>query len=63
MEGELGNMGIINAREVWENEEREFTPWLAQNAELISSVIGTPIVIEQTEKRVGKFKLDILGKS
>jgi hypothetical protein len=35
---------------------------LAQNAEAISQVTGIPIEVEQTEKRVGNFKLDILGK-
>ncbi|WP_456272417.1 DUF4268 domain-containing protein [Bacillus sp. AK031] len=62
METVLGNLQVIDAREVWKHEERDFTPWLAQNVEAISQVIGIPIEIEQTEKRVGNYKLDILGK-
>ncbi|ABR47078.1 conserved hypothetical protein [Alkaliphilus metalliredigens QYMF] len=58
----LGKIEIINPREVWLNEERDFTPWLAENAQAISEAIGFPIIIEQTEKRVGNFQLDILGK-
>lgn len=58
----LGKIEVINPREVWINEERDFTPWLAENVDAISEVIGIPIEIEQTEKRVGSFELDILGK-
>lgn len=61
MEIKLGDIQVLDARDVWKHEERDFTPWLAQNAEAISQVIGIPIEIEQTEKTLGNFKLDILG--
>lgn len=62
LEIKLGDIQVLDARDVWKHEERDFTPWLAKNSEAISQVIGIPIEIEQTEKRVGSFKLDILGK-
>ena len=46
----LGNISIVNPREIWINEKRNFKPWLSENVELISSTIGIPIVVEQTEK-------------
>ena len=58
----LGKIELMDPRSVWQHEERDFTPWLAENPNLISEVIGIPIEIEQTEKYVGNFKLDILGK-
>ncbi|MEH6993721.1 DUF4268 domain-containing protein [Neobacillus drentensis] len=58
----LGQIEVVDPRSVWQHEERDFTPWLAENANMISEVIGIPIEIEQTEKYVGNFKLDILGK-
>lgn len=57
----LGRIQVVNPKEVWRNEEYDFTPWLAENAEALSEVIGIPITIEQTEKRVGSFELDIYG--
>jgi len=59
---DLGKIEIVDPRQVWEKEEKDFTPWLAENAEAISEVIGIPISIEQTEKRVGAYELDILGR-
>lgn len=59
---DLGKIEIVDPRKVWEKEEKDFTPWLAENAEAISEAIGIPISIEQTEKRVGAYELDILGR-
>ncbi|HMP89882.1 MAG TPA: DUF4268 domain-containing protein [Kiritimatiellia bacterium] len=58
-ETQLGALQIINPREVWKHEERDFTPWLANNLAEISKVIGFPIVPVEVEKRVGCFELDI----
>lgn len=58
----LGEMIVVNPREVWINEERDFTPWLAENIDLVSNAIGITIEVEQTEKRVGNYELDIYGK-
>lgn len=59
---ELGEIEIINPREVWKHEERDFTPWVAENINKISEVIGVPIIVEQTEQKIGNIELDIYGK-
>jgi hypothetical protein len=59
---ELGNIQIKSAKDVWKHEEKDFTPWLAENIEHLSKVIGIPIKVEQTEKKVGAYELDILGR-
>ncbi len=59
---ELGLLQPVNPRELWENEERDFTPWLAENIEYLSEVIGVSIEIDEIEKRVGNYELDIYGK-
>ncbi|MED4785219.1 DUF4268 domain-containing protein [Brevibacillus choshinensis] len=59
---QLGKIKIIDPRELWSNEERDFTPWLADNIEALSEAIGFPIEVEQTEKAVGKYELDVVGK-
>lgn len=46
-----------------ESEERDFTPWLAENINQLSDLLGVPISVEQTEKRVGGYELDIFGRA
>jgi hypothetical protein len=58
----LGTLKIISPKSVWEKEERDFTPWVAENIQEVSSVIGIPLVVEQTEKRVGAYELDIFAR-
>lgn len=59
---ELGEIEVLNPRDIWKHEERDFTPWIAENIAKISEVIGLPIIIEQTEQKVGNYELDIYGK-
>jgi hypothetical protein len=47
---------------LWKHDERDFTPWLAQNIDQLSALLGVPIVVDQTEHRVGNYELDILGR-
>jgi len=58
---DLGNIQIVEPRELWKDEARDFTPWLAENAQQLSEAIGIPIEIDSTEKEVGDFNLDIYG--
>jgi len=56
---QLGTIITLEPRVVWPNEERDFTPWLAENIDQLSAVIGLPLRVEQIEARVGDFELDI----
>ena len=58
---ELGTLKKIDPRQLWKNEERDFTPWIAENIDRLSQVIGIPFVVDQTEKRVGAYELDVFG--
>lgn len=58
----LGKIETVNLRDLWKNEERDFTPWLAQNIDQLSELLDMQVVVEQTEKRVGKYELDIFGR-
>lgn len=57
----IGELIILNPRDLWKHEERDFTPWLAQNIGLLSELLGFPIAIDQVEHKVGAYELDILG--
>ena len=58
----LGILETVAPDTIWKNEERDFTPWVAENIAHISTVIGIPLVVEQTEKRVGAYELDIYAR-
>ncbi|MBF4696045.1 DUF4268 domain-containing protein [Fusibacter ferrireducens] len=62
MDNNLGKLEILKPRDIWANEEFDFTPWLSENIELLSNLIKFPIEILQLEKKVGSFELDIYGK-
>ena len=60
----LGTLKKVDLREVWESENSDFTPWLAQeeNIEILGEKIGLDLEVEAQEKNVGKFRADILCK-
>jgi len=60
----LGSLQPVELRNFWEDEAREFTPWLAeeQNLRLLGETIGIDLEFEAIESRVGVFKADIVAK-
>ena len=60
----LGSLQRVDLRDFWEDEAREFTPWLAEerNLRLLGEAIGIELEFEAAESRVGAFKADIVAK-
>jgi len=60
---DLGKLTYIDdLRTIWKHEEKEFTPWLAQNISLLGESLGLDLEIVSVEHGVGAFSLDILAK-
>ncbi len=61
----LSRLERVELRDVWETEDRDFTPWLAkeENLKLLGETIGMGLELEATEKNVGPFRADILCKN
>jgi hypothetical protein len=61
----LGKLERVDLRTAWATEDRDFTPWLAeeQNLEILSHTLGIDLEHEATEKDVGPFRADILCKN
>jgi hypothetical protein len=54
---------VVDIREVWPHEAYDFTPWLAQNIDLLSDVLGIQLRVEAVEQPVPDTwrNLDILA--
>ncbi len=58
----LGQLRRLDPRTVWQHEAQDFTPWLAENVDLLSEAVGLDIELVQREVPVGTFSLDLFGK-
>ena len=62
---DLGRLEQIkNLRDIWVDEARDFTPWLAErnNIQLLGDTIGIDLEVQAVEKNVGPYSADILCK-
>jgi len=58
----LGKLERVDLRDIWSDEARDFTPWLAseENLQILGETIGIELELEAQEKNVGPFSADIL---
>ena len=50
---------LANPRDIWKHEASDFTPWLAENIDVLSDAIGLPLTVVGQEVLVGDFRVDI----
>lgn len=60
----LGKIENVDLREVWETEDKDFTPWLAEDINItqLGDAIGIDLDVESQEENVGPFRADILAR-
>lgn len=58
----LGRIKKNRARDYWAHEEQDFTPWLADNIDLLGAEIGMELEREEQESSVGGFRVDLVCK-
>ena len=60
----LGKLKEVNIREVWPHEQFDFSKWLAQeeNIQELGDTLNLSLTDIETEKFVGSYRCDILGK-
>lgn len=59
----LGRLVTLRATEVWGHEAQGFTPWLAQNLNLLAEALQLDeLELKGTEVPAGDFRLDILAE-
>lgn len=61
---DLSKITKLELREVWETEDKDFTPWLAEEENIteLGKTIGIELEVEAQEKNVGPFRADILAR-
>lgn len=60
----LGKVEPVEVRQVWPDEARDFTPWLAtdEGLELLGEAINADLELVDKEVSVGPFNADLLAK-
>ena len=64
MTNKPGKLTKVDLREIWKDEEHDFSNWLAEeeNLSLLSDEIGIAIRLREKEAGVGKYSVDILAE-
>ena len=50
---------ITDLRSIWPHEALNFTPWVAENVDLLADAVGLDITVDETESSVSDFNVDI----
>lgn len=58
---EFGELVPADLRKAWAHEAQDFTPWLAENLDRLSSVLGLDLDLEGREVQVGPYRADIVA--
>lgn len=56
----IGTLLPVNIREIWPKEDKDFTPWLAEHADLLGEALGIDLQHDQTEAAVRRYSADIV---
>lgn len=62
MKQPLAKLRRLDPRTLWPSESRDFTPWLAENLNMLGEVLGTELEASATEATIGDFSLDIVAR-
>lgn len=59
---QFGLIKKVDIKSIWKHEAANFTPWLADNLDKLSDLIGLDLELIGREAGVGDFSLDLLAK-
>ena len=59
--GKLKKLDPKSIRKVWPHEEKDLSPWIQDNIDILNEVLGLEIQIEGREEYVHSFRLDMVG--
>lgn len=56
---EITKITRLKARDIWQYEDRDLTPWLCENIDVIGDIIGIQLTNAFREQSTGSFNVDI----
>jgi hypothetical protein len=59
---ELGTIKNVTLKAFWPGEATHFTPWLAQNLDLLSQKLGMDLKLKGIKAAAGDFSVDIIER-
>lgn len=59
----LGKLERVEVRKAWEHEAHVFTPWLADNLDLLAEELGIELDLEGEEVSIGQYRADIVARN
>ena len=59
---EIGSLQRVDLRDVWPHEARDFTPWLAENIDVLNNEIPLSLSVLEREQPAGDFSVDLLAE-
>ena len=60
--GQIVKLLEPDLRKIWPKEEGDLSPWIRDNVNEISDLLGLDIQIDEAETPVGGFRLDLAGR-
>ena len=61
-EEKIGSLRRVALREVWPHEAQDFTPWLAENIDVLNNAIDLSLSIIEREQAAGDFSVDLVAE-
>ena len=58
----IGSLRRVALREVWPHEAQDFTPWLAENIDVLNNAIDLSLSIIEREQAAGDFIVDLVAE-
>jgi hypothetical protein len=58
----ISRLKRVSLREIWSSEEKDFTPWLENNLDILGEDLGVELSVVEREKRAGTFEVDLLAE-
>ena len=58
----IGKIQRVPIREVWRYEDREFTPWLQENIEVLNEILDFKLNSAEREQPIGTFSVDLIAE-
>jgi len=59
--GKLKKLGLKEMKKIWPHEEKDLSPWIADNVDDLNKVLNLQIEIEGKEEYIYNFRLDLVG--